>query len=71
MLECVGSPESMVQALRSARPGAMVGWVGAPHGVEVSMADTFWRNVGIRGGPAPVRQYLPALLDRDWSRRIW
>jgi threonine dehydrogenase-like Zn-dependent dehydrogenase len=70
VLECVGSAESMVQALRSARPGAMVGWVGAPHGVEVSMADTFWRNVGIRGGPAPVRQYLPDLLDRVWNRRI-
>jgi len=70
VLECVGSGESMLQALRSARPGGMVGWVGAPHGVDVSMADTFWRNVGIRGGPAPVRHYLPDLLDRVWNRRI-
>lgn len=70
VLECVGSGESMLQALRSTRPGGMVGWVGAPHGVEVSMADTFWRNVGVRGGPAPVRHYLPDLLDRVWDRRI-
>lgn len=70
VLECVGSGESMLQALRSARPGGMVGWVGAPHGVDVSMADTFWRNVGVRGGPAPVRHYLPDLLDRVWNRRI-
>jgi threonine dehydrogenase-like Zn-dependent dehydrogenase len=48
----------------------MVGWVGAPHGVDVSMVDTFWRNVGVRDGPAPVRHYLPDLLDRVWNRRI-
>jgi threonine dehydrogenase-like Zn-dependent dehydrogenase len=70
VLECVGSGESMRQALRSTRPGGMTGWVGAPHGVDVPMADTFWRNVGVRGGPAPVRHYLPDLLDRVWSRRI-
>jgi threonine dehydrogenase-like Zn-dependent dehydrogenase len=70
VLECVGTGESMQQALRSTRPGGMVGWVGAPHGVEVSMSETFWRNVGVRGGPAPVRHYLPELLDRVWNRRI-
>jgi threonine dehydrogenase-like Zn-dependent dehydrogenase len=70
VLECVGTGESVTQALRSARPGAMVGWVGAPHGVDLSMADSFWRNVGVRGGPAPVRAYLPALIDRVWTRRI-
>jgi len=48
----------------------MVGWVGAPHGVELPMQDLFWRNVGVRGGPAPVRQYLPDLLDRVWNRQI-
>lgn len=70
VLECVGTRDSMLQALRSARPGAMVGWVGAPHEVEVSMQDTFWRNVGVHGGPASVRQYLPDLVDRVWSRQI-
>ena len=44
--------------------------VGAPHGVEFSIQDSFWRNVGVRGGPAPVRHYLPDLVDRVWNRRI-
>ena len=70
VLECVGTGESVTQALRSARPGAMVGWVGAPHGVDVPPADSFWRNVGVRGGPAPVRNYLPDLIDRVWTGRI-
>jgi threonine dehydrogenase-like Zn-dependent dehydrogenase len=70
VLECVGTGESALQALRSTRPGGMVGWVGAPHGVEFSIQDSFWRNVGVRGGPAPVRKYLPELMERVWSRRI-
>ena len=70
VLECVGTPEAELQALRVTRPGGMVGWVGVPHGVEFSMQDSFWRNVGVRGGPAPVRQYLPDLMDRVWNRQI-
>jgi threonine dehydrogenase-like Zn-dependent dehydrogenase len=70
VLECVGTDESMLQALRSARPGGMVGMVGAPHGVEFPIQVLFWPNVGLRGGPAPVRHYLPDLLDRVWNRRI-
>jgi threonine dehydrogenase-like Zn-dependent dehydrogenase len=70
VLECVGTDESLVQALQSTRPGGMVGWVGAPHGVELRMQDMFWRNVGILGGAAPVRSYLPDLLDRVWNRKI-
>jgi threonine dehydrogenase-like Zn-dependent dehydrogenase len=70
VLECVGTGESVVQALQSTRPGGMVGWVGAPHGVELRMQDLFWRNVGILGGAAPVRSYLPDLLDRVWNRKI-
>ena len=70
VLECVGTGESVVQAAQSARPGGMVGWVGAPHGVELRMQDLFWRNVGIFGGAAPVRSYLPDLMDRVWNRKI-
>jgi threonine dehydrogenase-like Zn-dependent dehydrogenase len=70
VLECVGTGESVVQALQSTRPGGMVGWVGAPHGVELRMQDLFWRNVGIRGGPAPVRNYLPDLIDQVWNHKI-
>jgi threonine dehydrogenase-like Zn-dependent dehydrogenase len=64
VLECVGTQDSVTQALRSARPGGMVGWVGVPHVTDLPQQHMFWRNVGLRGGPAPVRAYLPDLLDR-------
>ncbi len=70
VLECVGTGESMLQALRSVRPGGIVGCVGVPHGVELPAREMFFSNVGLRGGPAPVRQYLPDLLARVWERRI-
>jgi threonine dehydrogenase-like Zn-dependent dehydrogenase len=70
VLECVGSHESVVQALTSARPGGMVGWVGVPHVTDIPQQHMFWRNVGLRGGPAPVRAYLPDLLERVWDARI-
>ena len=70
VLECVGTEESVVQALRSARPGGMVGWVGVPHVSDIPQTHMFWRNVGLRGGPAPVRAYLPDLLDRVLSGDI-
>ena len=70
VLECVGTDESVVQALKSARPGGMVGWVGVPHVTDIPQEHMFWKNVGLRGGPAPVRAYLPDLLERVWSRRI-
>ena len=59
-----------MQALRSARPGGMVGWVGVPHVTDIPQKHMFWSNVGLRGGPAPVRAYLPDLLDRVWRRPI-
>jgi threonine dehydrogenase-like Zn-dependent dehydrogenase len=70
VLECVGTHDAVVQALRSARPGAMVGWVGVPHVTDIPQEHMFWRNVGLRGGPAPVRAYLPDLLARVWEGRI-
>jgi threonine dehydrogenase-like Zn-dependent dehydrogenase len=70
VLECVGTDESVVQALKSARPGGMVGWVGVPHVSDIPQEHMFWRNVGLRGGPAPVRAYLPDLLDRVWKGRV-
>ena len=63
VLECVGTGASMEQAFAAARPGGTVGFVGVPHGVEVPVRDMFSRNVGLRGGVAPVRAYLPRLLD--------
>ncbi|HEY3437499.1 MAG TPA: zinc-dependent alcohol dehydrogenase family protein [Actinotalea sp.] len=70
VLECVGTQHSVTQALRSARPGGMVGWVGVPHVTDLPQQHMFWKNVGLRGGPAPVRAYLPDLLARVWDGRI-
>jgi threonine dehydrogenase-like Zn-dependent dehydrogenase len=63
VLECVGTGESMTQAFGCARPGATVGFVGVPHGVEVPIRDMFGRNVHLAGGVAPVRHYLEQLRD--------
>jgi threonine dehydrogenase-like Zn-dependent dehydrogenase len=60
----------MKQALRSARPGAMVGYVGVPHGVNLPINAMFGRNVGVAGGMAPVRKYLPDLLERTLSGAV-
>ena len=70
VLECVGTHDSVIQALRSARPGGMVGWVGVPHVTDIPQEHMFWRNVGLRGGVAPVRAYLPDLLERTLDGRI-
>ncbi|HEY7721023.1 MAG TPA: zinc-dependent alcohol dehydrogenase family protein [Pedococcus sp.] len=63
VLECVGTGEAMATAIAVARPGATVGYVGVPHGVELPIGDMFGRNVAVAGGVAPVRQYLPQLRD--------
>jgi threonine dehydrogenase-like Zn-dependent dehydrogenase len=70
VLEGVGTSESMHQALRSARPGGNVGFVGVPHGVEINGQELFFTHVGLRGGPAPVRRFLPDLIGRVWDGRI-
>ena len=70
VLECVGTSESMGQALLSARPGGNVGFVGVPHGVEINGQELFFSHVGLRGGPAPVRRFLPDLIGRVWDGRI-
>jgi threonine dehydrogenase-like Zn-dependent dehydrogenase len=63
VLECVGTQEAMQQALQSARPGGFVSYVGVPHGVELDGQQTFFSHVHLHGGPAPVRRYLPQLID--------
>jgi threonine dehydrogenase-like Zn-dependent dehydrogenase len=69
-LECVGTGQAMNTALGIARPGSTVGYVGVPHGVELPIDTMFYRNVGVQGGPAPARAYLPALLDDVLHGRI-
>ena len=70
VLECVGTQESMMQAIRSTRPGGYVGYVGVPHGVELDGEELFFAHVHLHGGPAPVRRFLPELIDLVWNRKI-
>ncbi len=70
VLECVGTQEAMMQAIAAARPGGSVGYVGVPHGVELDGQALFFSHVRLHGGPAPVRRYLPELIDLVLSGRI-
>ena len=63
VLECVGTQESMWQAIRATRPGGFVSYVGVPHGVQLDGAKLFFTHTHLHGGPAPVRRYLPDLMD--------
>ena len=63
VIEAVGTQESMMQAIRSTRAGGHVGFVGVSHGVELPGRELFFAGVHLHGGPAPVRQYLPGLID--------
>lgn len=69
-LECVGTGQAMETALGIARPGSTVGYVGVPHGVTLPVEQMFYGNKGVQGGPAPVRTYLPELLDDVLEGRI-
>jgi alcohol dehydrogenase len=70
VLECVGTAEATTTAFAIARAGAIVGRVGVPHDVALDTEGTFYRNVGMRGGPAPARHYQPELLDAVLAGRI-
>lgn len=70
VLECVGTQESMQQAIECARPGSMIGYVGVPHGVEFDGQRLFFSQRGLLGGPAPVRRFLPDLIDLVLERKI-
>lgn len=70
VMECVGTNEASQTAFAIARPGAIVGRVGVPHDVEIPAKGTFYRNVGMRGGPAPVRAYMTELLDAVLAGKI-
>jgi threonine dehydrogenase-like Zn-dependent dehydrogenase len=69
-LECVGTNQSMATAFAIARPGSVVGAVGAPHGVVVPIETVIFRNVGLRGGVSPARVYIPELMDDVLAGRI-
>ncbi len=70
VIEAAGPQESMMQAIRSTRPGGHVGYVGWAHGVELPGQELFYAEVHVLGGPAPVRRFLPELLGLIWNREI-
>ncbi|MFC0672360.1 zinc-dependent alcohol dehydrogenase family protein [Brachybacterium hainanense] len=69
-IEAVGTQEAMMQAIRATRPGGHVGYVGVSHGVSLPGEELFFSGVHLHGGPAPVRRYLPELIQLIWDRTI-
>ncbi|WP_088312520.1 zinc-dependent alcohol dehydrogenase family protein [Kineosporia sp. R_H_3] len=69
-IEAVGTQESMMQAIRATRAGGHVGYVGVTHDVQLPGMDLFFSGVHLHGGPAPVRRFLPDLIDRILARSI-
>ncbi|HEY6343659.1 MAG TPA: zinc-dependent alcohol dehydrogenase family protein [Bryobacteraceae bacterium] len=70
VLECVGTQESMMQAISAVRKGGYTSYVGVPHGVELNGESLFYAHVHLHGGPAPVRRFLPELIKLVWDRKI-
>jgi threonine dehydrogenase-like Zn-dependent dehydrogenase len=70
VVEAVGTQESMMQAIHATRPGGHVGFVGVAHGVALDGMELFWSLAHVHGGPAPVRRFLPELIDLIWNRQI-
>ncbi|MDN5687446.1 MAG: zinc-dependent alcohol dehydrogenase family protein [Brachybacterium sp.] len=70
VVEAVGTQESMMQAIRSTRPGGSIGFVGVSHDVQLPGGELFFSAVHLHGGPAPVRRYLPELIQLIWDRTI-
>jgi threonine dehydrogenase-like Zn-dependent dehydrogenase len=70
VIEAVGTQEAMMQAIRSTRPGGHVGYVGVSHDVHIPADELFFSGVHLHGGPAPVRRFLPDLIQRIWNHEI-
>jgi threonine dehydrogenase-like Zn-dependent dehydrogenase len=70
VVEAVGTQESMMQAVRSTRPGGHMGFVGVSHDVALPGLELFFAEINMLGGPAPVRRFLPELIDLIWNRTI-
>jgi len=70
VIEAVGTQESMMQAVRATRPGGHIGFVGVSHDVRLPGREMFFALVHLHGGPAPVRRFLPDLIQRIWDRSI-
>lgn len=69
-IEAVGTQEAMQQAIRATRAGGHVGFVGVSHDVSLEGRELFFSGVHLHGGPAPVRRFLPELIQLIWDRKI-
>ena len=70
VIEAVGTHEAMTQSIRSTRPGGRVGFVGVSHGVQLPGRGLFYAEVHLLGGPAPVRRFLPEMIELVWNGKI-
>jgi threonine dehydrogenase-like Zn-dependent dehydrogenase len=70
VIEAVGTQESMMQAIRSTRAGGHLGFVGVAHDVALPGEEMFFSHIHLHGGPAPVRRFLPELINLIWNRHI-
>ena len=70
VIEAVGTQESTMQAINATRPGGHVGFVGVNYDVAIPGPGLFFAGIHLHGGPAPVRRFLPELIDLIWNRTI-
>jgi threonine dehydrogenase-like Zn-dependent dehydrogenase len=70
VLECVGTQEAMMQSIHSTRRGGSIGFVGVPHDVDINGEQLFLSQIHLQGGPAPVRRFLPDLINMVWEKKI-
>jgi threonine dehydrogenase-like Zn-dependent dehydrogenase len=70
VLEAVGTQESFMQALGATRPGGHMSFVGVPGEVQIPAMPLFSSEIHLIGGPAPVRRFLPDLIQLIWNRKI-
>jgi threonine dehydrogenase-like Zn-dependent dehydrogenase len=70
VIEAVGSQESTNQAIGATRPGGYLGFVGVNHDVSLRGIEVFFSGIHLHGGPAPVRRFLPQLIQLICDRKI-
>lgn len=70
VIEAVGTQESTMQAIGATRPGGHMGYVGVNYDVTIPGIDLFFAGIHLHGGPAPVRRFLPDLIQLIWDRKI-
>ncbi|HEX8082310.1 MAG TPA: zinc-dependent alcohol dehydrogenase family protein [Jatrophihabitans sp.] len=70
VVEAVGTQESFMQAIGATRGGGHLGYVGVNHDVKIPGIELFFAGIHTLGGPAPVRRFLPELIQMIWDRKI-